>query len=131
MDAAEKAVDIALGPMIEIGNTPRPMPRIQRQGNGRPLRQGGQFFTTNGSLRSVIDIPVAGEYEISVLTWGTHGGDDLPNLTIRVDGKEVLSKGIAAESEAEAQRVAVSVKLDAGAVEVSAQFTNDFWVRFW
>ncbi len=128
LDAAEKAVEIALGPMIEIGNTPRPMPRIQRQGNGRPLRQGGQFFTTNGALRSVVEIPIPGEYEISVLTWGTQGGDDLPNLTIRVDGNEVLSRGIAAESEAEAQRVAVSVKLDAGAVEVSAHFTNDFWV---
>ena len=128
LDAADKAVEIALGPMVEIGNKPRPMPRIQRQGNGRPLRQGGQFFTTNGALRSVVEIPITGEYEISVDTWGTRGGDDLPNLSLRVDGKEVLSKGIEAENEGEAERVAAKLMLDAGTIEVAAFFTNDFWI---
>jgi len=128
LDAAEKAVEITLGPMVEIGSKPNLLPRIRRQGNGSPLRQGGQFFSTNGSLRSVVEIPVAGEYEISALTWGTRGGDDLPNLSIRVDGNEVFAKGIEAESEAEAERVAVELKLPAGSVEISAHFTNDFWV---
>ena len=128
LDAAEKAVEIALGPMVEIGSEPRPLPRLQRQGNGNPLRQGGQFFSTNGSLRSIVQIPIAGEYEISVLTWGTRGGEDLPNLSIRVDGKQVHAKGIEAQSEGEAERVAVKLTLPADAVEISAHFTNDYWV---
>ena len=126
--AAEKAVEIALGPEITIGNEPRPLKRLQRPSNGRPLRSGGQFMTSNGSLSSITPIPVAGEYEISLDTWGNQGGDDLPNLSIRVDGKEVLSKGIEAENEGEAEHIAVKLDLPAGDVEIAAHFTNDFWI---
>ncbi len=128
LDAAEKAVEAALGPEVQIGGPPQLLPRVQRIGNGRALRQGGQFFTTNGALRSVVQIPLRGEYEISVHAWGTQGGEDLPNLSIRVDEREVFAKGIEAQSEAEAEHIRVRVVLPAGAAELSAHFTNDYWV---
>lgn len=128
LGAAESAVEEALGPEVTIGNEPRLLPNIQRAGNGRPLRQGGQFFTTNGALRSRTSIPITGEYMISLHTWGTRGGEDLPHLSVRVDGKQILSLNVKAESEAEAQHVTIPITLEAGNIELSAHFTNDYWV---
>ncbi|RNC81826.1 MAG: DUF1592 domain-containing protein [Phycisphaera sp.] len=128
LEAAEQAVEAALGPEITIGNEPRLLPNIQRAGRGRPLRQGGQFFSTNGSLRSRTSIPITGDYMITLHTWGTQGGDDLPHLSLRVNGKPILSMDVNAESEAEAKHVKVPITLEAGDIEISAHFTNDYWV---
>lgn len=128
LEAAELAVEAALGPEITIGNEPWLLPNIQRAGRGRPLRQGGQFFSTNGSLRSRTSVPITGEYMISLHTWGTQGGDDLPHLSLRVNGKQILSLDVQAQSEAEAEHVKVPITLEAGDAEFSAHFTNDYWV---
>jgi hypothetical protein len=128
LDAAERAVDIALGPAVTIGSEPTLIPRIRREGNGRPLRQGGQFFTTNGALRANVNIPISGEYELSLYTWGTQGGENLPHLSVRVQGKEVGSFDIEATSEAEAEHHKVTLSLSAGEHDIAAHFTNDYWV---
>ncbi|GAB5495615.1 MAG: DUF1592 domain-containing protein [Phycisphaerales bacterium] len=128
LEAAERAVLAALGPEITVGNNPKLLPNIQRAGNGRPLRQGGQYFSTNGSLRSRTTIPITGEYMVSLHTWGTRGGEDLPHLSLRVDGEQILSLNVKAESEADAQHVTVPITLEAGDIELSAHFTNDYWV---
>lgn len=128
LDAAERAVDIALGPEVNVSTEPRLIQRIQRQGNGRPLRQNGQFFTTNGALRATLDVPVTGDYELSLYTWGTQGGEDLPNLSLRIDDKQIASIGVQATSEAEAEHHAFPVTLTRGKHDVAAHFTNDYWV---
>jgi len=128
LDAAERAVVLALGPEIIIGNEPKIIPGIKREGNGRPLRQGGQFFTTNGALRADINIPITGDYELSLYTWGDQGGSDLPHLSFRVDGKEIRSLDINATSEAEAEHYTFKLRLTKGKHDIAAYFTNDYWV---
>jgi hypothetical protein len=127
LDAAEKALDIALGPAVEPSKEPRRVRGLTVQGGGRAQGRGGHMFFSNGTLAAQVDIPVTGEYEIAVSTWGTRAGDELPRLSVRVDRKEVHAAHIAAD-ENSPQTETVRLRLERGSRRLAAAFTNDFYL---
>lgn len=125
LNAAGRALYLALGPVVEASTEHRPLRGLAVRGGGRGVGAGFMLYS-NGSVGAVVDVPVTGEYEISVDSWGTRGGDELPMLSIRVDGVEARAVMIEAV-KGEAQRDSVRVRLERGPRLVEGAFTNDFY----
>lgn len=128
LDAAERALDIALGPVVMESGEHRAVPGLAVTGGGRPLTRGagGFMLFSNGAVGAPVEIPVTGEYEIGVTAWGQRGGDELPRLSVRVDRREaraVFVEGL----EADPETVTLRVRLERGQRTVAAHFTNDFY----
>lgn len=129
LNAAERAVELALGPEVAVGTDVRPLRPLQGSASSRPLPRGGHFLFSNGAVRGVAAFPLAGTYELHVEAWGTRGGDELPRLSLRLDGREVAAHFVAAERQADAERFVARVRVEAGQREVAVHFTNDYWVK--
>ncbi len=127
LDAAERAIEIGLGPVVVVGDEPRNLHPLEVSRESSPLSAGGYFLTTNAEVTGVMDVPLTGEYEVIVEAWGTPGGDELPRLSVRVDGREVGEFFVGAE-RGDVQACRVRVRLEAGARRISGAFTNDYWV---
>lgn len=127
LDAAERAIELGLGPVVEVGDEPRPLHPLEVSRPARTLGAGGYFLTTNAEVSATVDIPLTGDYELIVEAWGTRGGDDLPALSVRVDSREVGAFAVAAE-RGDVQVCRVPVRLEAGPRRLSGAFTNDYWV---
>ena len=127
--AAENAIDLALGPVVEASEEPVSLAPLEGLGGGRPIDNGGYFLFSNGSARGLTSTPAQAEYEISVRAWGTRGGDELPNLSIRVDGRPLGNFPVEAVNREEPQVFTVRTVLEAGPREIHAHFTNDFHER--
>ncbi|HLO40476.1 MAG TPA: DUF1592 domain-containing protein, partial [Phycisphaerales bacterium] len=126
LDAAERAVEHALGPEFAVGSSPRSLGRFRGGENGRPMPQGGFFFYSNGGMKAALDVPVTGEYVITLSAWETPGGDERARLSLRVDGKEVQGFDISGVESAP-QEVSHRLRLKAGKRSIAAHFTNDYW----
>lgn len=123
--AAEQAIDIALGPIIDIGDTPRPLRPLQGE-HGQPLPRGGFFLYSNGPAGSRFDVPATGDYTIRVKAWETPGGPDRSHMSLRLDGKSVGEFDVSA-TQASPQEFSVRARLALGTHKVAAHFTNDFY----
>lgn len=124
--AAERAVEIGLGPEAEIGGEPMALREVQAT-SGQRLGGGGGYLTSSGEVFGTAEAPLTGEYEIVVEAWGDRGGDELPRMSVRVDGREVAAHFVEAE-RGDVQVFRVPVRLDAGTRRIGAAFTNDYWV---
>jgi len=123
--AAEQAIELALGPVIEIGDTPRTLRPLQGE-HGQPLPRGGFFLYSNGPAGSRFDVPATGDYTIRVKAWETPGGPDRSHMSLRLDGKSVGEFDVNA-TQASPQEFSVRARLSRGAHKVAAHFTNDFY----
>lgn len=126
LDAAERALEIALGPAVVESDTPRPVRNMTNTTGGRPLPTGGFVLNSNGARTGPVEIPVTGEYEIAVTTWGERGGDELPRLSVRVDRREVAAAFVEGLRDTP-QTERVRLRLEKGTRQIAAHFTNDFW----
>lgn len=123
--AAERAIELALGPVIEIGDTPRTLRPLQGE-HGQPLPRGGFFLYSNGPAGSRFDVPATGDYTIRVKAWETPGGPDRSHMSVRLDGKSVGEFDVSA-TQAAPQEFSVKARLSRGTHKVAAHFTNDFY----
>lgn len=125
LDAAERSIEAAFGPVIVPSTEPR-TPRGLAVGRGGRASGGGFFLFSNGAVGAEIDVPLAAEYEITVRTWGQRAGDELPRLSIRHGRREL--EGVFVEgTQAEPQTVTVRARLEPGRARLEAAFTNDFY----
>lgn len=127
--AAEQAIDVGLGPVIDVSTEPRKLGPIEGFKGSRALPSGGQFMFSGGSLRVIAPLSTESVYEIAVTAWGVRGGPDLPRLSLRVDDRELKAWDVEAEDKNEPQRFTVTTTLDAGPHEITVHFTNDYYVK--
>ena len=127
LDAAEFAVRVGLGPVVEVGREPRPIRPLEAPRNGHPLAGGGHVLYSNGEVIGEFEAPAGGDYELLVAAWGTPGGDEEPRLSVRVDGREVGAFDVEAR-QADPGEYRVKLRLGAGRHRVEAAFTNDFYI---
>ncbi len=126
LDAAERAIDLALGPEVRVSSEPRPVKPLTGLGNGEDLPRGGYILFSNGAVQGACDIPATATYAIRVRAWETHGGDDHARLSLRIDGHEEKSFPISGTRE-HPEEVEVRVRVSAGPHTLSAHFTNDYY----
>ncbi|MBY0307496.1 MAG: DUF1587 domain-containing protein, partial [Phycisphaerales bacterium] len=125
--AAERAVEVALGPVVEFGDQPVRLGALEGS-NGQPLPSGGFFLYSNGPAGGVFSAPLTGEYLVRVSAWETKAGDEHAKMGLRVDGKQVKEFSIRGTREA-AQEVPVRVRMTAGPHKVAGVFLNDYYVK--
>ena len=128
IEAAEEAIERALGPVLEIGDHPRLLRPIEGGAAGHALPQGGFFLFTNGGATARLTAPVAGDYFIRVRAWETHAGDENANLSLWLDEKELKGFLISARQD-QPQEIEYRTRLEAGQRTIGAWFTNDFYVK--
>jgi len=127
--SAEEAIELALGPVAEVSTKPRRLSPLEGQGGGRPLDSGGYYLFSNGFARALTNIAVTADHEIRIRAWGDQGGDELPRLSLRVDGREIAAFFVEAQRGEPAQEFSVVTTLGAGPREITGHFTNDFFIR--
>src|SRR5262245_47143043 len=88
--AAERAVELALGPIVAFGDHPRTLRPLEGR-SGQPLPRGGFFLYSNGPAGARFVAPITGEYIVRVRAWETHGGDEPAHLSLRV-GKQSIGE---------------------------------------
>ncbi len=126
LDAAERAIEAALGPVVEFGDHPRQLRPLA--GGGQPLPRGGVFLLSNGPATGSFTAPLTGEYLVRIRAWETHGGDENARLSLRVDKRAVKEFSVSGTRE-EPQDFEARVRLKRGAHTIGAFFVNDFYVK--
>ena len=127
LEASERAIDLSLGRIVEIGSKPVPVRPLRGTANGQPQRQGGFLLFSNGAVQGTHEFGATGEYEIRLSAWETKAGDEHARLSVRVDGREVGAFSISG-TQAEPEEVSMRVRVRGGLRTVSGFFTNDYWV---
>lgn len=127
LDAAERAVELALGPVVEFGDSPRALRPLEGSG-GQPLPRGGFFLYSRGDASGTFEVPLTGEYVVRVKAWETHAGDEHARLSLRIDNSEMQAVDVLG-TRAEPQEFEFRVRLDRGRRAVSAHFLNDYYVK--
>ncbi len=127
LDAAERAVDLALGPVVEFGDSPLALRPLEGSG-GQPLPRGGFFLYSRGEATGTFEAPLTGEYLVRAKAWETRAGDDHARLSLRIDDGEVQAVDVTG-TRAEPQDFEFRVRLDRGARDISAHFLNDYYVK--
>lgn len=125
--AAERALDLALGPPVEISSRPVALRGLTSTGNGRALGRGGHMLYSRGSVVGGLEIPATGEYEITIVAWGTPGGDEHPHMDVRTDAVVIGEVSVGAGSD-EPGEYTLRAVLPAGRQRILASFTNDYYV---
>lgn len=128
LGAAERALDLSLGPMFLVSTEPRTLRRLSIDGGGRELESGGFFFYSNGGAAERVEIPVTGEYEVTVESWGDPAGDEAPRLAVRF-GNRTLKTIDATSTRDRPQVDRVRVRLERGAADLGVHFINDYYVK--
>lgn len=126
LEAAERALEIALGPAVVENDRVTPVRNLTNTIGGRSLERGGFMLHSGGAVLGDYDVPAAGEYEISVTAWGQRAGDELPKMSVRVGRREVRSFPVEG-LEDEPQTLRMKVRLQPGRRPIAAHFTNDFY----
>jgi len=128
LDAADRALDLALGQPVTINAEPKPLRDLKITANGNGLRQGGFYLYSRGSVIGEFDAPATAEYEITITAWGTPGGDAEPHLDVRTDGKHLGAFDVPARRD-DPQDYSLRTTLDRGRHRIYATFTNDYYVK--
>ncbi|MCC6229798.1 MAG: DUF1592 domain-containing protein [Phycisphaerales bacterium] len=125
--AAEQAIEVSLGPVIEIGDKPRVLRPLEGS-NGQPLPRGGFFLYSNGPAGSRFDADATGDYIVRVKAWETPGGQDRSHMSVRLDGKPVGEFDVGATRDSP-QEFRIRTRLSRGTHKIAAHFTNDFYEK--
>jgi hypothetical protein len=124
--AAEGAIELSLGPVVEFGDHPRVLrPLAGKQ--GQPLPRGGFYLYSNAAASAKFTAPIKGEYIVRVQAWETPAGDERAHLSVRVKGKSVGEFDVTG-TRGDPQDFEVRVRLERGESTIAAHFTNDFYV---
>ncbi|MEK6703012.1 MAG: DUF1592 domain-containing protein [Planctomycetota bacterium] len=127
LEAAEKAIEAGLGPIVECGDHPRDLRPLEGS-SGQPLPRGGYFLFSAGPAAGKFVAPVTGQYMIRVRAWETHGGDEDSRLALRVEKRQIKEFTVSASRESP-QEFEVRTRLTKGAHTISANFINDYYVK--
>jgi mono/diheme cytochrome c family protein len=123
--AAERAVDLALGPLVEFGDHPRPVSPLVGT-SGQALSGGGFMQYSTGPVSGSIDIRVEADYLIRVRAFEQRGGDEHANLSLRVGTTTLAELRVDAPKD-NPREFEVRARLKTGTHSLAAHFTNDFW----
>ena len=127
LDAAEFAVESALGPLVEVGGAPVTVP-LSLGGGGSSLPGGGVHLYSNGAAQGSFLFPATGEYRISVVAWEDPGGDEHAALSLRLDGKQLRMFVVDADRNSP-REFHVTTRVAAGTRSIAGHFTNDYWKK--
>jgi hypothetical protein len=127
LEAAERAIAAALGPVVECGDHPRDLRPLEGK-TGQALPRGGFFLYSNGPATGKFEVPVTGEYLIRVKAWETRGGDENARFSLRVGNRQVQEFSVSGTRE-DPQEFSVRTKLTKGSRAISAQFLNDAYQK--
>ena len=127
LDAAERAVDAALGPVVRVGDEPRVLRPLAGTA-GQPLPSGGFFLYTNGPASANFTAPATGDYIIRIKAWETHAGDELARMSLHVGKKELKQFSVSGTQE-NPQDFEVRTRLTKGSHAMAVHFLNDFYVK--
>ena len=125
MDSAERAIELSLGPIVEIGDRPVPL-SLQLNGSGNNLG-GGVYLFSRGSAEARFVFPATGEYIIRISAWENKGGEEHALMSLRIDGKALETFGVSG-TLGDPEDFTLAVRVKAGERLVSAHFTNDYYV---
>lgn len=125
--AAERAVEIGLGPVIEYGDNPRVLRPLEGT-SGQPLPRGGYYLYSVGAASGKYSAPATGEYIVRVRAWETHGGDENARLSLRIDRKRIDEFSVSG-TRGEPQEFEKRVRLTRGEHTIAAHFVNDYYVK--
>lgn len=126
VEAAERAIEVGLGPVVEFGDHRRSLAPLEGA-SGQPLPRGGFFLYSNGPAASHFVAPLTGDYLVRVRAWETPGGDDRARMSLRVGPRRVEEFTISG-TRGEPQDVEARVRLTRGRHRVAAHFENDFYI---
>ncbi len=126
LDAAERAIEVALGPMVEFGDRPRNLGPLHGT-NGQPLPRGGYFQFSNGPVSGTFTAPLGGDYLIRVRAWETHGGDENTRIGVSV-GKRRVDEYTVSGTRESPQEFEVRQHLAQGPHTIAVEFLNDYYV---
>ncbi len=124
---AESAVEIALGPVVELGDVPRVL-RPLAGNSGQPLARGGFFLFSNGAAHATFTAPITGEYLIRCRVWETHAGDEFARARLSIGGRTIEEFTVTGKRE-EPQERGWRRRLTRGEHEVAVRFLNDYYVK--
>ncbi len=127
LDAAERAMSLALGPVVTFGDHPRVLRPLEGP-SGKPLQRGGWFLFSNGPAVAKFEAPATGEYIVRVRAWETKGGEEHARLRLRVGDRAIADLSVAGTSD-EPQDFEVRARLFAGSQSIAAHFVNDYYVK--
>lgn len=127
LDAAERAIEISLGPVVEFGDSPRPLTSLSAT-NGTNLPRGGKFLYSNGSVKGKARAPLTGDYIIRVKAWETPAGDERSRMSLKVGTRQIQEFSVSGVKE-KPQDFESRVRLDAGEHVIAASFLNDYYVK--
>ena len=91
---------------------------------GTAIDSGGWNLSNNGSLSIEFPAPVAGTYHLRAFAYGEQAGDQVPQMTLSLNGAELRRIDVYAVNDP--QRYQVEVRLEARSHEFSVAFINDF-----
>ena len=125
--AAEQAIDVALGPVVEFGDKPKVLRPLDGT-SGQPLPGGGFVLYSNGPASAKFTAPLTGEYLVRIRAWETKAGDDRSRMSLR-DGKRELKELTVSGTREKPQEFQHRVRLTRGEHTLSANFLNDYYVK--
>lgn len=122
---AEKALSLALDPVVPAHRLPNDIGPDRWRGDGRG-DSSGRALTMAGTATTRIEIRESGMHEISVELSADQAGPEKAAYEILIDGKSVATGRVeAGNGRRETWRG--QAKLPAGRVELGVRFPNDFW----
>lgn len=127
LSAAERAVEVGLGPVVEFGDHPVRVRPLEGT-SGQPLPSGGFFLYSNGPAAGRYTAAVGGEYLVRVRAWETHGGDENAKMALRVGKRQVKEFSVSGTRQ-KPQEFSVKVRLTAGEHSIAGVFLNDYYVK--
>ncbi|MFM2163590.1 MAG: hypothetical protein RL325_27 [Planctomycetota bacterium] len=125
LDAAERIAEECVPPQTWSERRVFQPERLARRGQGH-TGDGIAWLATNGSLSARVELARVGKYRVTIEAVGQLAGDESPRLEASVGARAFASIGVTAPSGAP-QVILGELELAAGAHEVVARFTNDFW----
>ncbi len=125
--AAERAIDITWGPVVEFGDQPRVLRPLDGSG-GQPLPKGGFYLYSAGAASGRFNAPITADYMVRIRAWETHAGDENARLSLRI-GKRSVDEFVVTGTRDAPQDFEVRVRLARGERTISAHFVNDYYVK--
>lgn len=126
LDAAEQAIEVSLGPVVEFGDQPRSIGALHGT-NGQPLSRGGFFQFANGPVIGSFTAPLGADYLIRIRAWETHAGDENTRIALLVGKGRVREYTVTGTREAP-QEFEAEVHLKQGTHSIAVEFLNDYYV---
>lgn len=124
--AAERAIDLSLGPVVEFGDHPRVVRSLEGR-SGAKLSTGFYFYSSGGATGS-FTAPLTGDYLVRIRAWEDRAGDERSKLSFRV-GRETLGEFSVSGSRDNPEELELRVRIKQGEHKVSLHFLNDYYVK--